>query len=119
MDGATASGEPSRGIYFETSSGANWLATTRNNNTQTRTDTLVALNSNTAFQTLRFFRREDGGIEFYINNQLVASHTTNVPSDPTWGLPALVLVPTTASSRAISVDYIGFCIVDCEKNRYL
>ena len=119
MNDATASGEPVRGIYFETSSGPNWLATTRNNNTQTRTDTGVALASNTAFQTLRFFRREDGGIEFYINNNLVASHTTNIPSDPTWGLPALVLVPTTASSRAISIDYIGFCIVDYDQNRYL
>lgn len=113
---------PANGIYFESSAAAispsNWIAVTIKDSTGTFTDT--GFSDVTGLHSLRFFRREgDGAIEFYINNNLVTTHTTNVPADFTPMNPIANITPTSAAQRSFVLDYFGYCLINKYTNRYL
>lgn len=55
--------------------GNNWIAMTQVGTSRTLTDSGVSSSLQEALE----LRSIDGGIEFYINNILVATHTTNIP----------------------------------------
>ena len=102
---------PASGIYFECSSGqSNYQAITRNGAVETKTDTAVAVDA-AAFSTFRIFRRSDSAIEFYINDNIVATNTANIPSQHavTFGYQS---IPTTTTAKGSNIDYISVAIVD-------
>lgn len=102
---------PASGIYFECSSGqSNYQAITRNGAVETKTDTGVAVDA-AAFSTFRIFRRSDSAIEFYINDNAVATNTANIPSQHavTFGYQC---IPTTTTAKGSNIDYISVAIVD-------
>ena len=102
---------PASGIYFECSSGqSNYQAITRNGAVETKTDTAVAVDT-AGFSTFRIFRRSDSAIEFYINDNIVATNTANIPSQHaiTFGYQC---IPTTTTPKGSYIDYIAVAIVD-------
>lgn len=95
---------PAHGIYFEKlDADTNWFAVTRDNGTQTRTDTGVAVT--TGFATFTWTRLQSG-VQFQINGTLVATHTTNIPV--TFISPALWLINSAAASKSADFDYFQY-----------
>ena len=78
MDG-TAS--PTRGCYFryDRLTNTNWLCLTEDSSTETATDSGVAVSTGSV--DLRVNVNSDGtSVDFYIDDVLVATNTTNIPS---------------------------------------
>jgi hypothetical protein len=65
--------------FFYSNASANWQAYTYNSSTGTTTDTGVAA-STSAFNIFLVRANGTNSVEFLINNVLVATHTTNIPS---------------------------------------
>jgi hypothetical protein len=65
--------------FFYSNASANWQAYTYNSSTGTTTDTGIAA-STSAFNTFLVRAKGTTSVEFLINNVLVATHTTNIPS---------------------------------------
>lgn len=69
-------------IYFlydrATNTDGEWRAITRSSSTNTTTDTAVAVT--TAVQKMRIQINNSSSVMFFINDVLVATHTTNIPS---------------------------------------
>jgi hypothetical protein len=74
------------GVYFAydfaTYSDANIRAVTRTASTSTTTDTGVAMVSNTPTR-LQILYDSSSQVRFYVNDTLVATHTTNIPPTTT------------------------------------
>ena len=94
--------EPVRGIYFRASGTGNWYAVTRSAATETATDTGVA--QATTFKEFKIVINSAGNsVAFYIDGNLVATHTTNLPSA---GLtPVFQIDNTDTTDRYITIDY--------------
>ena len=65
--------------FFYSNATANWQAYTYNSSVGTTTDTGIAA-STSAFNTFLVRANGTSSVEFLINNVLVATHTTNIPS---------------------------------------
>jgi len=65
--------------FFYSNATANWQAYTYNSSIGTTTDTGIAA-STAAFNTFLVRANGTSSVEFLINNVLVATHTTNIPS---------------------------------------
>ena len=76
--------EPTNGVFFRTTSGANWHAITRNGGTETDVDTGIAVSNNPNYtpQLLEVSTTATQAT-FKINNATVASITTNLPATST------------------------------------
>jgi hypothetical protein len=78
-------GDPAAGIFFKHNDdvSANWQVVTRNASTSTTTTTTVAVTADQWYK-LRFIVNAAGSqVDFYIDDVLVASHTTNIPTSTT------------------------------------
>lgn len=96
---------PASGIYFEKLVGdTNWFAITRSSNTETRTDTTVAV-STTNFQRFRIRRVNGTTIGFTIDGGSEITHTTNISAV---ALRFVVgMIGTTTTNKLLSIDYYG------------
>jgi hypothetical protein len=90
------------GTQTGSSASANWQALTANTNVRTFTNTTTAVSANT-WVKLRIVANSSN-VFFYVNNTLVATHTTNIP---TTNLTPYIDIRKTAGStaRTLEVDY--------------
>ncbi len=104
---ATEISGPNNGIYFEVphfaagDSGANdfWRAVTRSSDTSTTTDTTLSAAS--VFRKLEIIWDSSTQVRFFIDDVLVATHTTNIPSaDMFW--ECAVMGPADSESEAVT-----------------
>lgn len=93
------------GIYFSFIFGeTNWQAVTRDDTTSTETDTGVAFDSS-KWVLFEIKRTATDTFEFYINQTIVATHTTHITSNPV--TPTIGLAAQTIGSYGIYIDYFG------------
>lgn len=98
---SVAANPPANGVYFEKlDADTNLFCITRAATVQTRTDTGVAVN--TSFNTLSM-TRNSSGVLFYLNNALVCTHTTNIPTQ--FISPYVFIINSAAASKTVDVDY--------------
>lgn len=103
---ATNANPPNHGIYFEKLTGdTNWFAVSRSSAVETRTDTGIAA------QTASFVKfkisaiAESASVKFYIDNVLVATHTTNLPIETIQVSPFYQIINAVAAAKTIDIDY--------------
>ena len=92
------------GVYFRATDDGNWYAVTRNNSTETATDTGVAQDTTTWHRfTCRY---TSSSCTFYIDGTLKATHTTNIPTASlNYGAIVLKTAAVTGQIR-YQVDYL-------------
>ncbi len=111
-DNAAGSGYPTDGAIFEYSdnlSSGNWRAITEAAGVATTTDTTIAAVED--IWTRLTILVHNSSVLFYINNVLVATHSTNVPTGATqqFGVMAgKVEKSTGTTNRTIAQDYVHF-----------
>jgi len=94
------------GIYFHVGTTGNWFAITRASSTETATDTGIA--PTTSLKTFKLVRRttaQDGvsDVRFYIDGTLVATHTTNIPTNSL--NPQFIVETSDTSAKTMYVSY--------------
>jgi hypothetical protein len=97
------SGVTGAGFHFNPASSANWRAWSNDGTTTgTFTDTGVAV---VASSTKRFRLRSDGSstVQFYIDNVLVATHSSEHPSASLYHEPSAYCTTLSAATRSIRV----------------
>lgn len=95
-------GTPNSGSYFEKlTTDTNWFCVTRDAAVSTRTDSGIA--AVVDWVNMRI-ERVDSSVLFYINNVLVATNTTNLPT--VFGEIFLHITNIVAASKTIDIDYI-------------
>jgi hypothetical protein len=97
------SGVTGAGFHFNPASSANWRAWSNDGTTTgTFTDTGVAV---VASSTKRFRLRSDGSstVQFYIDNVLVATHSSEHPSASLYHEPSAYCTTLSANTRSIRV----------------
>lgn len=98
---------PSDGIYFSFSGTGNWLAVTRQADTETSTDTGVA--QSTSFKTFEILTNSDAtSITFYIDGALEATHSTNIPTAAVYF--GINVVTADSTARGLDCDYFYYKI---------
>lgn len=96
-----SSNPPTDGIYFEKlDADTNWFCVTRAAGAQTRTDTGSAIA--VAFDKLEY-KRTTSNVEFMIDNALVCTHTTNIPTSPISALTQII--NSAAAAKTIDIEY--------------
>jgi len=96
-------------LYADTdtaSSPNNWKSYVEEATVATDTDTGTALSAN-AWVTLTILQETLGTVDFYIDDVLEDTRTTNIPDSETMGLFFSVGTRTTAT-RAFDIDYCSF-----------
>jgi hypothetical protein len=89
--------------FFYSNATANWQAYTYNASTGTTTDTGIAASAST-FNTFLVRTNGTNSVQFLINNVLVATHTTNIPT--TAVCPYLSMLKTAGTTaRDFYVDW--------------
>lgn len=92
-------------ICFQVDDGdASVLCKTETGGTETSTDSGVDLVDDT-YAKLGIKVLGTGGVEFYINRQLVASHSTNIPTTE-MAVAAMSLSGSATGTRVTTLDYI-------------
>lgn len=102
------SGAPVDGCYFvyADSLGPNWLCITRNNNVQTAIDSGVV--ANVSYNDFKILVNESGTqADFFINDALVGTNTTNIPNTPTraTGIACKIEKLIGAGQTSLHIDY--------------
>jgi hypothetical protein len=97
------------GVASGSTASPNWQCVTSSNSVRTFTTTSISVASQ---RKLRFTINDAGTqVLFYIDNVLVATHTTNIPTgnsrSANWGAMVTKSVGTT-STQALLLDYISF-----------
>lgn len=101
LGNSVATSPPGNGIYFEKlDADTNWFCVTRAAAVQTRTDSGIAVN--TSFNTFSMTRNSSGAL-FYLNNALVCTHTTNIPTQ--FISPYVFIINSAAAAKTVDVDY--------------
>lgn len=104
---SNTSAAPTNGIWLEydESTSPNWFLVTMAASTSTRTDTGVAVT--TAWIKVKFIITNATSVAAYINNTLVATNTTNIPSGTSAALPFAYQKIKSAgtTARVTFVDY--------------
>jgi hypothetical protein len=91
------------GTQTGSSASSNWQALTANTNVRTFTNTTTAVSANT-WVKLRIVANSSN-VFFYVNNILVATHTTNIPTSVNL-VPYIDIRKTAGSTaRTLEVDY--------------
>lgn len=102
---------PTNGIYFKykRTVSTNWLACTSASTTETETSTGVAVAAD-AWVALKAVVADDrSSVQYYIDETLVATLTTNIPANTAYGYIGVKIAKTAGTnSRAIYVDAIYF-----------
>lgn len=94
--------EPNHSVYFFRATGTNWLARTRGTAT-TSTDTGIAISTSTSY-TLKIVVAS-GSVEFYINDVLRATHTTNLPAAESFFHPRVLITDNTTANTNMDLLY--------------
>lgn len=97
-----------QGVSTGSASSGNWQIVTSSNSVRTFTTTSVAID-NTNFQKLRIDVNAAGtSVQFYINDILVGTHTTNIPTGAARLTTSGVYLQKSAgtTSRTVDVDYL-------------
>jgi len=105
-DSTTAPTARSAGLFYDNNN-VNWQAYTYNSSVGTITDTGVPAVADGSYNT--FLTRVNGtsNVQFFINGVLVATNTTNIPSNQV--CPQIQIQKTLgATSRNIILDYVRF-----------
>jgi hypothetical protein len=93
-------------IVFEIDDGdASILCKTEKNGTETSTDSGIDLADNTYIK-LGIAVSSTNAVYFYINNALVATHTTNIPDDENLTIAAMSVSGSDSGTRVTTIDYI-------------
>lgn len=104
---ATDTGLTRSAAFYYSNNNANWQAITYNASTGTTTDTGVAAVADGSYNTFCVRANGDTSVEFFINNSLVATNTTNIPSSTV--TPYVCIAKTAGTtSRVIRLDWIRF-----------
>lgn len=92
---------PSNGAYLEKlTSDTNYFCVSRASSVETRTNSGIAVN--TSFRTFRV-NRQSSSVQYFIDNTLVCTHSTNLP---TIGGSAMThIVNATTTSKSQDIDY--------------
>lgn len=111
------SAAPTDGAYFmHDNSSGNWVCKTRSNSSETSTNSNVAVSTSSSFDILKVDVNSNASeVKFYINGNLVATHTTNIPSgtNRNTGMGIMIVKSAGATSRYIDAD---FCQLDVNLN---
>ena len=92
---------PTDGIYFEKlDADTNWFCVTRKSNVQTRTDSGISIDVNYVTFVINIV---NGAVQFIINNNIVATISTNVPT--VYVVPGFLIINSAAASKIIWIDY--------------
>lgn len=102
----STSGEGSQGIYFAftPATSGNWRTITRDGAGITANTTNISYSTGTWY--FLEIRRSGSSYEFYINNVLRFTHTTNIPTSV--GVISLCIETNEAVAKTIDIDY--FCL---------
>jgi hypothetical protein len=93
-------------IVFQVDDGnSNILCKTEKNGTETSTDSGVDIVSATAV-ILGIHVKGTGAVEFFVNRNLVAAHTTNIPDDENLTTAVMQLSGSATGTKSIEVDYV-------------
>ena len=93
-------------IVFQVDDGdSNIDCVTEKDGTATTTDSGIDVASGTAV-TLGIHVKETGSVEFFVNRQLVATHTDNIPDDENMTVGAMQLSGSATGTKSMNVDYI-------------
>jgi hypothetical protein len=104
---AADSGLTRSAAFYYSNSNANWQAITYNASTGTTTDTGIAAVADGSYNTFCVRANGDTSVEFFINDSLVATNTTNIPSS--FVAPYICIAKTAGStSRTIRLDWVRF-----------
>lgn len=87
---------------------ANWRAVTTDSGTRTFTDTGVAVNAATFIKIRIVVNANASSVEFFIDNTLVATHTTNIPSGTSKGVSVRNYIQKSVgyTPRLLILDYV-------------
>ena len=87
---------------------ANWRAVTTDTGTRTFTDTGVAVNAGAFIKLKIVVNANASSVEFFIDNTLVATHTTNIPSGNTKRVSVRNYIQKSVGStqRLLILDYV-------------
>lgn len=103
---SVAGNPPANGIYIEKlDADTNWFCVTRAAGVQTRTDSGIAVSTN--FIKLNY-RRNSSGVEFRLNDALVCTHTTNIPTALI--SPYGFIINSAAASKTFDTDYFDMIL---------
>tara|TARA_R100001129_G_scaffold183798_5_gene167084 strand:- start:1090 stop:1701 length:612 start_codon:yes stop_codon:yes gene_type:complete len=93
-------------IVFQIDDGdSNIDCVTEKDGTATTTDSGVDVVSDT-YVTLGFHVKSTGSVEFFVNRNLVATHTDNIPDDENLAIGAMELSGSTTGTKSMSIDYL-------------
>ena len=93
-------------IVFQVDDGdSNIDCVTEKDGTATTTDSGVDIASGTAV-TLGFHVKGTGSVEFFVNRNLVATHTDNLPDDENLTIGAMELSGSATGTKSMTVDYL-------------
>ena len=97
-------------IVFQVNDGnTSILCKTESSNTETSTDSGVDLADDT-YVVLGFWANSTGEVQFFVNRNLVATHTTNIPTTEL-AMAAMSLSGSATGTRVTTIDYL-FCAAD-------
>lgn len=99
-----------QGVSTGSASSGNWQLVTASNSVRTFTTSSVAID-NTNLQKLRIDVNASGtSVEFYINNTLVGTHTTNIPTGTAraFGMGAYLQKSAGTAARTADIDYMYY-----------
>ena len=93
-------------IVFQIDDGdSNIDCVTEKDGTATTTDSGVDIASGT-YVTLGFHVKGTGSVEFFVNRNLVATHTDNLPDDENLTIGAMELSGSATGTKSMTVDYL-------------
>jgi hypothetical protein len=93
-------------IVFQVDDGdSNIDCVTEKDGTATTTDSGIDVASGTAV-TLGIHVKGTGSVEFFVNRNLVATHTANIPDDENLALGAMQLSGSATGTKSMNIDYM-------------
>jgi hypothetical protein len=93
-------------IVFQVDDGnASILCKTEKNGTETSTDSGIDMADDT-YVKLGIAVESTGNVKFFINDGLVATHTTNIPDDEHLTIAAMSISGSASGTRATTIDYL-------------
>jgi hypothetical protein len=93
-------------IVFQVDDGdSNIDCVTEKDGTATTTDSGIDVASGTAV-TLGFHVKGTTSVEFFVNRNLVATHTDNLPDDENLAIGAMELSGSATGTKSMAIDYL-------------
>ena len=93
-------------IVFQVDDGdTNIDCVTEKDGTATTTDSGVDISDDT-YVTLGFHVSDDAKVEFFVDRNLVATHTANIPDDENLTIGAMELSGSATGTKSATIDYL-------------